>query len=477
MKLVQLKPFGGQDIGLNLLNNHHITLRKKFITLFVFLLMIHILFTGVSSFFIFQKILESEMSVIDFKTAMLKTQIERYYEEKSDVYKLPELSSQIHKSSDDSIVIKENIEKNFPGMEFAVKTIQGTVQYKEDPKLIYNKDTNDYSFKITREIKFEKNLPFNSLELSIKLNFFKIIIQSLISGSLLAALLIIPFLALYVNKMIKPIIGISVASKKIAAGELGIQVSHKSNDEVGVLSNSFNYMSNELFKMKAIRDDLLATVSHELRSPLGRIRGYTELLLDIQLEESEKKSYYKSILNEVDLLNSMATEIIEVSRLELNNEKLFIEKIDMGFFFDILREDLQILTKTKNVEIIYNFEYGIICEIDVEKFRRVIVNAIQNSINAKSTVIQINTEVTNNNYIINIIDNGIGISEEHFELVFEKFYRLDKSRDRETGGFGLGLAICKGIIREHKGKIYFKKPENSKGSQLVIELCITDKLS
>jgi len=464
-----------QGIDLKLVNRNQMTLRKKFIGLFCFLLLLHIFFTTLSSYFIFQKLLDSEMSVIDFKTTMLKSQIERYYEEKSDIYKLPELNQLDFEKKEDSSIIKENIEKNFPGMEFSLKTIQGTVQYKEDPKLVYNKETKDYSFQIKREIKFEKNLPFNSLELSIKLNFYKIILQSLLSGFFLAALLIFPLLVLYVNKMIKPIISISRASKKIASGDLGIQVNHKSEDEIGVLSESFNFMSNELFKMKAIRDDLLATISHELRSPLGRIRGYTELLLDIQLDDLEKKIYYKSILQEVDLLNSMATEIIEVSRLELNSEKLFLEKIDMGFFFDILQDDLNILTKTKNVNIVYKFDYGIICEIDVEKFRRVIVNIIQNAINAKSTLIRLESQIINNIFIITIIDNGVGLNQDYFDLVFEKFYRVDKSRDRETGGFGLGLAICKGIIKEHKGKIYFSPVET--GSKIVIELNISDKLS
>lgn len=450
------------------------SLRKKFISLFCFLLLLHIVFTAVFAYFIFRKLFETEMTVIDFKTTMLKTQIERYYEQKSDIYKIPDIYSGEFEGRDESDILKESVEKNFPGMEFSIKTIQGTVQYKEDPKLVFDRETRDYSFQIKREIIFEKNLPFNSLELSIKLNFYKIILQSLLSGSLLAAFFILPFLVWYVNKTIKPIISISLASKRIAGGDLGIQVNYSSNDEIGVLSGSFNYMSNELFKTKAVRDDLLATVSHELRSPLGRIRGYTELLLDINLDEKEKKDYYKSILQEVDLLNSMAAEILEVTRLELNSEKLFLEKTDMGFFFDILKEDLTILTKTNEVNIEYIFDFGIICEIDVEKFRRVIVNTIQNSINANATEIIIKTEVIGNKYFINVIDNGVGIKEEYFELVFEKFYRIDKSRDRETGGFGLGLAICRGIIKEHKGEIYFSKVET--GSKLTIELNVSDML-
>lgn len=442
--------------------------------LFIFLLVIHVLITAISTFFIFQKLLETQMNVIDFKTTVLKSQIEKYYEQKSDVYKLPEIGKGQYENLDDPGILKKNVEKNFPGMEFSINTIQGVVQYKEDPKLVYNKETKDYSFEITREIRFTKNMPFQSLELSIKLNFYKIILQSLLFASLVATIFIIPILLWYLNKVIKPIIKISKAVKKIAGGDLGIQVDYVSSDEIGVLSESFNYMSKELSKIKTIRDDLLATVSHELRSPLGRIRGYTELLLDIELEKEEKELYYKSILQEVDLLNSMAAEIIEISRLELNKERLFLEKIDMGFFFEILQEDLRIVTKTKNVNINYKFDYGVLCEIDVEKLRRVITNIIQNSINAKSQNITINSTLKGKKLIIIIQDDGVGLPEEYYDLVFEKFYRVDKSRDRETGGFGLGLAICRGIIKEHKGEIYFSKADS--GTKLIIELNVCDVL-
>ena len=144
-----------QAIALNVSPKISFSLKQKFIFLFAIMLLLHIIFTGITAFFVFQKILEKELTMIDFKTAELKTQIERYYEEKSDVYKLPELSSEINRSEDDSKVIKENVERN-SRYEFSIKTIQGIVQYKEDPKLIYNSETKDYSFKITREIRFEK---------------------------------------------------------------------------------------------------------------------------------------------------------------------------------------------------------------------------------------------------------------------------------------------------------------------------------
>ena len=105
-----------------------------------------------------------------------------------------------------------------------------------------------------------------------------------------------------------------------------------------------------------------------------------------------------------------------------------------------------------------------------------IVNIIQNAINAKATCIIVKMDVCNNNLCeISIENNGKTLSEEFFQLVFEKFYRVDKARDRESGGFGLGLAICKGIIEEHKGSIFFAKV--NQGTKLVIKLPLSKEES
>lgn len=444
------------------------------ICLFLFLLGIHVILTAVISFFAFQKLLDSQMSGIDFKTTALKSQIEKYYdglsEEHYDVYDLLN-----YDNGDGTDILKSQVEKTFPGMEFSVSSIEGDLMYKDFPKLIYKNETKSYLFEIKRQISFKSNLPFKSIELSIKVNFLKIIFQSLLISSVISAIFILPFLVLYINSAIKPLFDLAKAASQIAIGKYGIKVKIQPKDEIGQVIKSFNYMSDELVKMKEIRDDLLATVSHELRSPLGRIRGYTELMLDIDLPENEKKVFYKSILSEIDLLNNMVSEILEVSRLELKKEQLFIETFDMSFFFEMLAKELEVLEKSRNIKIDYFCSDNILCEIDVEKIKRVIVNIIQNAINAKATHIIVKMEGKKKDKMceISIENNGKTLSEEYFQLVFEKFYRVDKARDRESGGFGLGLAICKGIVEEHKGHIFFTKVEQ--GTKLIMQLPLIEE--
>ena len=412
------------------------------------------------------------MSVIDVNTNVIKTKVENLYDKNTNIFELPDLSEKILKKGQDSEKILQTIEKSFPGYKFRIPTVEGTLEYKDDPKLIYDKKELKYFFEITREISFSGNYPFKSLQLSIKLNYYQIILKSLLFGTLVATFILIPVIIVFSNGIVRPIIKVSRGAKQIAAGNLGVQVDYDSSDEVGELANTFNYMSNELTKIKKIRDDLLASISHELRSPLARIKGYTELLVDLKLNKKEQYVYYNSIFQEVDFLNNMIGEIIEISRIELDKDQLFQEEMDFGFFLDKLKEDLEVQKTIQNIKYSFDYQYDMFCKIDEEKIYRVFQNIIHNSIKANATTLDISAKKDDDWIVIKFKDNGIGIPDDQLEIVFEKFYRVDKSRDRKTGGFGLGLAICKGIIKEHCGEIFFNKIDKNidSGSELVVKL-------
>ena len=439
-----------------------ITITKKIMFLFIIVLFLCLVLETISSYIIFQILIDNQINTIDSATSVIKSKVEKLYQKQTNLHEIPDLNSLKDKE------LIGSIEKNFPGYELKIPTVEGTLRYKETPRLIYDKKEGSYYLEITREINFSENLPFRSLQLSIKLNYYQIIFKSLVFGTLITAFILIFVIFFFSRSIVKPIKKLSKGVKQIASGELDITIDYKSDDELGELSGSFNHMSKELANIKKIRDDLLATVSHELRSPLGRIKGYAELLFELKLKGKEKEVYFKSILQEVDLLNEMIGEIIEISRLELNKEQLFQEQIDMGFFMELLNEDLEIEKTITNVKYNFDYEYGLFCMVDVDKMKRVFHNILQNSIKAKADEITVTAKKEDEKIHIVITDNGVGIPLDQIEIVFEKFYRVDKSRDRKTGGFGLGLAICKGIIKEHGGEIYFSKIE--KGAELHIKL-------
>jgi len=281
--------------------------------------------------------MDSQISIIDSNTNVIKSKVENLYKKNVNVFELPDLKSN-KESQNSSNIILQAIEKSFPGYKFKIPTVEGTIEYVDIPKLVYDKKEMKYYFEITRELKFSENFPFKSLQLSIKLNYYQIILRSLILGTVIATAILIPIIIIFSNTIVQPIIKLTKGAKSIAEGNLGIQVKYNSSDELGELSESFNYMSNELIKIKKIRDDLLATISHEIRSPLARIKGYTELLSDLKLKKNEQKEYFDAILDEVETLNNMTAEIIEISRLELNKERFLKEDIDLNIFFSQFKE-------------------------------------------------------------------------------------------------------------------------------------------
>ena len=452
------------------------SIAKKIILIYVALILFTVILTSILSYLIFQRMIDNQISVIDVDTSVIKLKIENLYEKKSNLFELPDLSEEVKKNKKEKNprMLFDIIEKDFSDYHFKVETMEGIIEYQEKPTLIYDSKEAKYFFEISRQIQFKESDSIRSLKLSLKINFFQIILKSLLLGALITIFILIPLVIFFSRNIIGPVLKVSKGARQIANGNLGVQVKYTANDELGELACSFNIMSKELSKIKKTRDDLLAVVSHELRSPLGRIKGYTELLDDLKLSKKEQKIYYKSIINEIDLLDVMAGEIIEISRLELNKEQLFIERISIADVLKAIESELE-LDKKMNKKRKYLFKYteNLYCNIDFEKIKRVFINVIENSKKAKAKQITVCAERIGKKVQIKFIDDGVGISEEQLEIVFEKFYRVDKSRDRKTGGFGLGLAICKGIIKEHEGDIFFVKKD--KGAELRIELLANDE--
>lgn len=459
-----------------------ITITKKIFSLYIALSILTVFFTSVFSFFIFIKSIDTNIKIIDTNKNLIKSKLESFFKlkekyEGSNKLELPNLNELLMNDNSVDLVTSpfKRILEDYPNYSFRFENIEGVLEYKEDSKLVYDNFKGKYFIEVTRQINFEENLPFKNLKMSVKFSFYGIILKSLLLASLITLFLLIPVIIIFSRTIINPILNISKGAREIAVGNLGVKVDANLNDELGELARSFNYMSKELYKIKKIRDDLLAVISHELRSPLSRIKGYAELLSDLKLKKGEKEYYLDSILGEIDFLNKMINEIIEISRLELNKEQLFKEVVDLNNMFLILQKEFDVLKKVQGVDISFDSEENLFCFVDVEKIKRVFANVIENSIKANAKNIYVTASKREGIILIKVIDNGVGIPDDQLEIVFEKFYRVDFSRDRNTGGFGLGLAICKGIIDEHKGSIYFVKKDA--GAELHIELPLYEEKS
>lgn len=277
----------------------------------------------------------------------------------------------------------------------------------------------------------------------------------------------------FVSKSIsKPIILVSENAKRIAIGNKIEDIKVKPKDEIGQLINSFNYMKNELEKTEIIRRDLINGVSHELRTPLTTIKGFIEGIIDgvIPLEDQEK--YLSLVLKETNRLTRLTKDLLDISKLEAEINSLNIEEISLN---NIAEEVVALsvgVANSKNISLNLHIpSNNLVIHGDGDRLKQVMLNLINNGINYTDNggKVEIRLSEDDNYFSIIIEDTGIGIPQDQIPFIFEKFYRLDKSRSSNLGGVGLGLSIVKNIVKLHGGEIHIKSQIN-KGTTLTVKL-------
>jgi two-component system phosphate regulon sensor histidine kinase PhoR len=229
--------------------------------------------------------------------------------------------------------------------------------------------------------------------------------------------------------------------------------------------------TQEIVQLKAnekYRKEFLGNVSHELKTPLFNIQGYILTLIDGGMEDEKvNKKYLKQAAKNINRLISIVQDIETISRLESGEIK---PQMDVFNLTALLKEilDMYEISSTKaniKLKLAFDFRKNIAVYADKKKIAQVVSNLVDNSIkygkSGGATIIDVNTE--GKKITVSVIDNGIGIPQQHQKRIFERFYRVDKSRSREQGGTGLGLAIVKHIIEAH-GQVVKVTSEVEKGT-------------
>ena len=245
--------------------------------------------------------------------------------------------------------------------------------------------------------------------------------------------------------IMKPINWLSEGVSAIGDGNLEHRLPEKRGDELGKLALAFNKMSERLREMLEARERLLLDVSHELRSPLTRMK--------VALEFVQEDKTRDSLLGDVQEMEQMLTEILETARLKSEHGKLELQTVDLHKLIQQACSEFE----GKGPGIHFDGDVReYMLSIDVEQIqtvlKNILVNALKYSVPGNDPV-QVRLSKDASGYIIEIQDQGQGIPEDELELIFEPFYRVDKSRTKLTGGYGLGLSMCKTIIEAHGGRI------------------------
>ena len=261
--------------------------------------------------------------------------------------------------------------------------------------------------------------------------------------------------------LLKPIKALDAGVNMVAEGNFDHRIETARKDELGTLTRSFNDMTQKIKEMLQARDHLLRNVSHELRSPLTRMKVALEFL------KPQKK--VASIAADIRMMEYLIQEILESEKLRNDFGKLILEPYDI---IELIRPFAETCKNRKPGLKLMRTPLKMMVTIDVERIRLVLKNVIDNafkySLN-KSHAIELKIEKVPGFARISISDDGIGIPPEETPYVFEPFYRIDRSRSKKIGGYGLGLSICKTIIQAHGGTISITN-NHPRGTSVIIEL-------
>lgn len=212
----------------------------------------------------------------------------------------------------------------------------------------------------------------------------------------------------------------------------------------------------ELVHLEEIRKDFVANVSHELRTPITSIKGFSETLLDGAMNEPViLKDFLEIIQKESDRLHLLVNDLLELSGIERDGFRLNTKEILISDVINDAKKITSGLAERKNMNIILKGNTSIVVQADTDRLIQVMVNLLTNAINysKEETTITIDTFETAYEAIIEVTDEGMGIDPTQLPRLFERFYRVDRARSRESGGTGLGLAIVKHLIEAHGGKV------------------------
>jgi two-component system, OmpR family, sensor kinase len=260
------------------------------------------------------------------------------------------------------------------------------------------------------------------------------------------------------KKALKPVDQIRKAAIKISSSNLDERIDiGKRRDELSRLAETFNDMITRLKDAFQRINQFSIDVSHELKTPLTILKGETEVTLRKDRENEDYRKLLKSHLEEVDRMTRIVDDLLLLSKADSEGIRLNIEDIALRDLVVDICMDMKIFADNKEIELIVSELEDVRLKGDELKLRRMLWNVVQNGIKytEKGGKVEISSYVNNGYVWIDVKDNGVGISEKDMKYIFDRFYRGDKSRRRESGS-GLGLSISKWIAEAHRGVIEVK---------------------
>jgi len=278
--------------------------------------------------------------------------------------------------------------------------------------------------------------------------------QLLLAGAIAAAIALA--LARYLARgLTQPLRDMAQAAQRMATGDYRQRVQPKSRDELGQLALAFNRMAGQMEGLERLRRDLVANVSHELKTPISALRAHLENLLDGV--EEPNPSQLQVMLGQSERLSRLVDQLLDLSRIESGDVPLSVEPLNLRALIDRVAREVEVARPERRVDMRNDVPEAFpLILADGERLHQVLFNLLDNAFRftpAGGTV-AVAASRADGFCQVQVRDTGPGIPEAHQGLVFERFYRVDPSRSREDGGTGIGLAIARSLVEAHGGQIW-----------------------
>ena len=281
--------------------------------------------------------------------------------------------------------------------------------------------------------------------------------------------ILIAFILVYyqAKKISAPIVEINKAARNIASGSFSERVQVTSQDEIGQLASTFNFMASSIEKSDKQRQRFISDVSHELRTPMTSISGFVQGMLDGTIDDSSRNDYLKIVLDESTRLTKLVNDMLEMSKMQSDQFRLDISEFDIVNLICTTLISLEAKIEAAQLDVNVDFRPDKLITLgDKDQIKRVLLNLIDNAVkfSYKNTTIEIKTWVEGGKAHVSVSNTGDGLSEADCKNIFDRFFKTDSSRTKDKSGAGLGLSLVQNIIRLHNEKISVKSEPSEDGA-------------
>jgi len=296
--------------------------------------------------------------------------------------------------------------------------------------------------------------------------------ETLLYAIIASAIVAVAVSVFFSRGVVAPLRAMTDASQRIAAGHYDERVKINGGDELAQLGERFNQMAEKLEQVESMRRRLIGDVSHELRTPLTAIKGSMEGLMDGVLPATNET--YQQIHAEADRLNRLVDDLQELSRVEAGSYHLDIKPVDVSSLVQTVAKRLSLQFESKRISLDLELAPGLTrVQADEDRAVQVLTNLVGNALQytPENGKVIISVKQKNDEVQIAVKDSGIGIPPEHLAHIFDRFYRVDKSRSRQAGGgSGIGLTIARALVEAMGGRIWVESEGESQGSTFTFTL-------